>query len=177
VKKTPPTGSATVYIFSGSKVIAEYASGAAPTSPTSEYIYSGSQLIATLAGSATNYQHSDHLSARVVTDSNGSSVRSFGHYPFGETWYETGTPSKWKFTSYERDSESLNDYAIARTYVNRLARFSSPDPIGGSVSNPQSLTREKSASALSKLTPGPGNCANTAFASSSRISPFSFLCC
>jgi hypothetical protein len=39
-------------------------------------------------------------------------MRSFGHYPFGETWYETGTASKCKFTSYERDPESLNDYAI-----------------------------------------------------------------
>jgi hypothetical protein len=58
--------------------------------------------------------------ARVSTDSNGSAVRSFGHYPFGETWYETGTVSKWKFTSYE--PESLNDYAVARIYLNRLAR-------------------------------------------------------
>jgi RHS repeat-associated protein len=141
VVKTPPTGAATVYIFSGSKVIAEYASGAAPASPNTEYIYSGSQVIATLAGGATTYHHPDHLSTRVSTDSNGNTVRTFGHYPFGETWYETGTTSKWKFTSYERDSESLNDYAIARTYVNRLARFSSPDPIHGSLSNPQAHNR------------------------------------
>jgi RHS repeat-associated protein len=140
VMKTPPSGSATVYIFSGSKVIAEYASGAAPGSPTSEYIYSGSQLV-TLVGSATTYHHPDHLSARVSTDSNGNIVRSFGHYPFGETWYETGAASKWKFTSYERDSESLNDYAIARSYTNRQGRFSSPDPLPGSLSNPQSLNR------------------------------------
>jgi RHS repeat-associated protein len=141
VKKTPPTGAATVYIFSGSKVIAEYASGAAPASPTSEYIYSGNQLVATLAGSATTYHHADQLSTRVSTDSSGNAVRTFGHYPFGETWYETGTASKWKFTSYERDSESLNDYAMARTHVNRLARFSSPDPFAGDTGNPQSLNR------------------------------------
>jgi RHS repeat-associated protein len=141
VMKTPPTGSATVYIFSGPKVIAEYASGAAPGSPTSEYIYSGSQLVATLAGSATTYHHPDHLSTRISTDSNGNTVRSFGHYPFGETWYETGAASKWKFTSYERDSESLNDYAIARSYRNLAARFSSPDPLAGSIADPQSLNR------------------------------------
>lgn len=141
MKKTPPTGSASVYIFSGAKVIAEYVSGAPATSPTSEYIYSGSQLIATLSGGATVYHHSDHLSARVSTDTNGNAVRSFGHYPSGETWYETGTASKWKFTSYERDSESLNDYAIERTHINRLARFSSPDPLAGSISDPQSLNR------------------------------------
>ncbi|MGH9761215.1 MAG: hypothetical protein ACREDR_20295, partial [Blastocatellia bacterium] len=40
--------------------------------------------------------------------------------PYGEQWYDAGQPAKWKFTSYERDSESGNDYAVARTYVNRL---------------------------------------------------------
>ena len=141
MKRTPPAGSATVYIFSGSKVIAEYASGAAPNSPSSEYIYSAGQLVATLAGSATTYHHPDQLSTRISTDSNGNTARAFGHYPFGETWYETGTASKWKFTSYERDAESLNDYAFARTYVNRLARFSSTDPLTGSLDNPQATNR------------------------------------
>ncbi|HEX2713854.1 MAG TPA: hypothetical protein VHM88_16795, partial [Candidatus Acidoferrales bacterium] len=47
---TSPTSS-TVYIFSGSKVIAEYDNGAAPASPSREYIYSGAQLLATITGS------------------------------------------------------------------------------------------------------------------------------
>jgi len=68
-------------------------------------------------------------------------TRTFGHFPFGETWYETGTASKLKFTSYERDSESANDYAIMRSHVNRLGRFSSPDPLSGHLGNPQSLNR------------------------------------
>ena len=33
--------------------------------------------------------------------------------------------------TYERDAESGNNYAIFRSYVNRLGRFSSPDPIAG----------------------------------------------
>src|SRR5260370_10374056 len=41
----------------------------------------------------------------------------------------------------ERDSESGNDYAMMRYGVNRLARFSSLDPVGGDTSNPQSLNR------------------------------------
>jgi hypothetical protein len=54
-----------MYIFSGNRVIAEYAEGAAATSPAREYIYSGSgsQLLATIEGSATSYHHPDHLSA------------------------------------------------------------------------------------------------------------------
>lgn len=46
-----------------------------------------------------------------------------------------------KFAGKARDSESGNDYAMARTYVSRLARMASPDPIAGSVLNPQSLNR------------------------------------
>jgi hypothetical protein len=57
----------TVYIYSGTKVIAEYASGSAPTSPSKEYVYSGSKLLATLTGSAVTYHHPDHLSNRVET--------------------------------------------------------------------------------------------------------------
>jgi len=36
------SGSTTVYIFSGSKVIAEYDNGAAVGSPSREYVYGGS---------------------------------------------------------------------------------------------------------------------------------------
>jgi RHS repeat-associated protein len=45
------------------------------------------------------------------------------------------------FTSYERDSESGNDYAQARYYVSRLGRFSSTDPLAGNTGDPQSLNR------------------------------------
>ncbi len=54
------------------------------------------------------------------------------------SWYDTGS-DKWRFTSYERDAESGNDYAMARFDVNRLGRFSSADPLSGFLSDPQSL--------------------------------------
>jgi len=129
---------ATVYIFSGSKVIAEYDNGAAPSSPSREYVYSGVALLAKTDSSGTKYYHRDHLSNRLVTDSTGNTVAQMGHYPFGESWYNA-TNDKLLFTTYERDSESGNDYAMARSYVNGLARFSSPDPLSGSIGNPQSL--------------------------------------
>src|SRR5713101_6880172 len=59
VQKTV-SGATTIYLFSGSKVIAEYASGAALSSPTREYIYSGSALLAKIEGSTTRYYHPDH---------------------------------------------------------------------------------------------------------------------
>jgi len=134
-------GTTTVYIFSGSKVIAEYVNGAAPAQPTKEYVYAGNRLLATLAGSTVTYQHPDHLSTRVETDSAGTVARTFGHYPFGETWYEAGGATPWKFTSYQRDDESGLDYAIFRSYSSRLGRFAQVDPLGGHLGRPQSLNR------------------------------------
>jgi RHS repeat-associated protein len=139
--------SATVYIFSGSKVIAEYDNGAAPSLPTRQYIYAGGQLLATMTSSGSQYHHRDHLSARLTTDSSGSIIGEQGHYPFGDPWYDINTTTKWKFTTYERDPESGtgspagNDYAGARYYLNRLGRFPSTDPLPGSTSSPQSLNR------------------------------------
>src|SRR5712691_3960995 len=133
-----------VYIFSGTRVIAEYAAGASLNSPTREYIYSGSALLATIEGSTTKYHHADHLSARLTTDTSGSVLGQQGHYPYGESWYATNTTTKWQFTSYARDSgtgESGNDYAMMRYHVNRLGRFSSPDPLAGTIGEPQSLNR------------------------------------
>jgi len=134
-------GTTTVYVFSGSAVIAEYVNGAVPASPTREYIYSSSTLLAKIESGATQYYHPDHLSVRLMTDSSGNKLGEQGHYPFGESWYLTNTTTKWQFTDYERDAESGNDYAYERFYVNRLGRFSALDPMGGSTADPQSLNR------------------------------------
>ena len=137
-------GGTTVYVYSGTQPIAEYAAGAQLTQPNKEYIYSGSQLLATVDASlGTSYQYHDHLSTRVEADASANVTRTFGHFPFGETWYETGTASRWKFTSYERaeSGESGLDYADFRYYSSRLGRFMSADPLGGSADSPQSLDR------------------------------------
>jgi len=138
---TSPT-SRTVYIFSGGKDVAEYDNGAAVTVPTKEFVYSGSQLLANFVSGATNYFHRDHLSNRLWTDgSTGNISGQRGHFPFGETWYESGNATKFKFTTYERDSESGNDYAVARYDISRFGRFSSPDSVAGTPIEPHSLNR------------------------------------
>ncbi|MGH9789206.1 MAG: hypothetical protein ACRD4U_10950 [Candidatus Acidiferrales bacterium] len=91
-------------MFSGSKVIAEYVNGAAVGSPTREYIYSGSALVATHEGAALKFHYRDHLSTRVTSDSAGANRTEQGHYPFGESWYNS-SGAKVLFTSYERDAE------------------------------------------------------------------------
>jgi RHS repeat-associated protein len=143
VKKTfivNSTNTTTVYVFSGSKVIAEYDNGALVGSPSREYIYSGSALLAKIDSTGSKYYHQDHLSNRLVTDFSGNTSAQQGHFPFGESWYNASN-NKLLFTSYERDSESGNDYAMARYYASRLGRFLSIDFLSGSIGDPQSLNR------------------------------------
>lgn len=91
---------------------------------------------------AVQYYLPDHLgSTRISTDSAGNVIGQQGHFPYGESWYAQNATTKWQFTSYERDSESTNDYAFMRSFVNRLGSFSSPDPLSGTVHDTQSLNR------------------------------------
>jgi RHS repeat-associated protein len=129
------------YIYSGGQLIAEYANGAAAGSPTAEYIYAGNKRVATVVAGAITYHYWDHLSIRSSFDSSGNVVRTYGHFPFGETWYETGTPNQWKFTTYENDSESGLNYAHARFQSPALGRFMSIDPWPAHHGRPQSWNR------------------------------------
>jgi RHS repeat-associated protein len=130
----------TVYIFSGASVIAEYAAGAAAGSPTKEYVASGRRILASVSAGAVTYYHPDQLSTRVETNANGAISRTFGHFPYGEDWYEIGA-NKWKYTTYERDGESGLNYAMNRYHVGQYGRFLTPDLLAGSVGAPQSLNR------------------------------------
>ena len=113
-------------VFAGSSVLAEYNNGAAPGSPSREYIHGASGLLAMISGGATTYYHQDHLSVRLTTDANGNILTQQGHFPFGEPWYQSGANNKFVFTSYQRDSESGLDYALARYYDSRTGTFSPP---------------------------------------------------
>ncbi|MBZ5509013.1 MAG: FG-GAP-like repeat-containing protein [Acidobacteriia bacterium] len=137
---TTPTSS-TVYIFSGNEPIAEYDNGAPANAPSREFVYSPAGLLASLDASGTKYHLRDHLSPRMITDSAGNTAGQQGHFPFGELWYSSNTTTKRRFTNYENDPESGNDYAMARFYINRLCRFNSPDALGGTIADPRSLNR------------------------------------
>lgn len=130
----------TVYVFSGSKVIAEYDNGAAVGSPSREYVYSGGTLLAKFDSTGTDYYHQDQLSTRYVSNASGTLVEQMGHYPLGDPWYNANN-DKLFFTTYERDSESSNDYAQARFYRWLIGRFLSLDTLSGSIVDPQSLNR------------------------------------
>jgi RHS repeat-associated protein len=73
----------------------------------------------------------------------GQAIAQQGSYPYGESWYTTGSgaPDNFIFTSYERDQESGLDYAMARYYDSTVGRFCSADPLGGQPDDPQSWNR------------------------------------
>ena len=128
-------GTNTAYVFAQGNVTAEYANGTL----TEEYIYDGNNLLADYASGVLTYHGFDRLSDRINMNVSGAKIGEQGHYPFGESWYATNSTTKWRFTNYEHDAESNNDYAKARFYVNRLGRFLTNDPDRPRAGNPQRL--------------------------------------
>jgi RHS repeat-associated protein len=92
------------------------------------------------------YYFADQVgSIRTITNSGGSVCYDADYTPYGSELVHTNTcPQNYKFTGYERDSETGLDYAINRYYSSRLARFMNPDPAGltsADFESPQSLNR------------------------------------
>ena len=105
-----------------------------------EYIYEGGQLIATEEAGASKYRRADHLSIRVTMAASGNVLNHSGHYRFGKLIAGASDTSH-KFTGLERDSESGLDHTWFRQYSSTTGRWLSPDPLAGSVLDPQSLNR------------------------------------
>jgi RHS repeat-associated protein len=139
---SPP--SSTVYVYADSQDIAEYDNGAAPSAPSREFILSdsvsGTGLLASIVGGTTTYFHPDHLDWRVNTNTAGQIAGQQGTYPYGQSWYSSNG-NEFVFTTYQRDSESGLDYALARYYDSSVSRFCTVDPLGGQTDDPQSLNR------------------------------------
>ena len=113
-----PTSS-TVYIYSGSKLIAEYVGGSPATSPAREYVYAGERIVGTFDG-APHFEMSDHLSGRATADAAGIVTSESGHYPFGEPWYQVGPSDEQLFTSYKRDSEESSPFLVETLHGSSL---------------------------------------------------------
>lgn len=122
----------------------EYA-GAVPTW-TKSYTYLGDSQLSTITpngagGETFEYNHPDRLGTKLTTDPQTGAVSEQTTLPFGKTLAAesgvvgqmgttsgTGASTK-KFTSYDRSVATGLDYAINRTYDNKLGRFTQVDPI------------------------------------------------
>lgn len=77
-----------------------------------------------------------------ISTATGSPCYEATFTPYGkEMPTQTTCSSNYKFTGYERDSETGLDYAFERYYNWRLGRFMSADPLGGEITDPQLLNR------------------------------------
>ena len=96
------------------------------------------------SGQMVEYYHLDALgSVRVVTDQNAQVVSRHDFLPFGEEWPapQPTTKEKKLFTGHERDAETGLDYFGARYYRPQVGRFTTIDPVGGRLADPQTLNR------------------------------------
>ena len=109
-------------------------------------VYAGGMMLATYDNNGTHFHITDWLgSRRVQADYLGRVEESYQNLPFGEFAPNNNTTSlgatEQHFTGKERDAESGNDYFEARYLGSSMGRFLSPDPVGGSLANPQTLNK------------------------------------
>jgi len=145
-----PTGQNSFYCSVGGMVMAEYIEYT-QNNPTwtKSYTYLGDTQLATVTpngsgGETVEFNHPDRLGTRLKTDQSAGTSVEQAHLPFGTALNaeSTLTNNNKRFTSYDRSSSTGLDYAINRTYDNKLGRFTQVDPIDlGSVEpmNPQTL--------------------------------------
>ena len=142
----------TYYVGEGGATIAEF--NETPSSPTTpvwskSYVYLGSRLLSTLTpnGGGTDsvqYHHPDRLGTRIITNPSTGGASEQVTLPFGTALdaESYGTPSKRRFTTYDRSDTTKLDYAVNRHYDSQQGRFTQPDRIGMSdsdLSSPQSF--------------------------------------
>jgi RHS repeat-associated protein len=136
IKKVTNTET-TIFVYSGSKLIAEYSTKLSDN-PT------------------TSYTATDMLgSPRVITDANGQVVSRRDFMAFGEeiaanvggrtttNKYGQSDSVRQRFTSYQKDDETGLDFAEARYYNGNHGRFTAVDPLlaSGKGANPQTFNR------------------------------------
>lgn len=113
------------------------------------------QPAASDCGTPTCYFTEDHLgSTRLVIDSNGNAAKRFDYLPFGEETFagiggrttaqgylSAPDPLNPKFSGKVRDNETGLDWFEVRYDSSAQGRFTSPDPLGGTLTDPQTLNK------------------------------------
>jgi RHS repeat-associated protein len=112
-----------------------------------EYVFfAGRRAVRRKSTGDTYYYQVDQVgSVRAITGSTGTVCYDTDYSPYGQEFSHTNTCAQnYKFTGYERDSETGLDYAMNRYYNSRIGRFMSSDPMGlasANFGNPQSMNR------------------------------------
>jgi RHS repeat-associated protein len=118
-----------------------------------EFQYKVAGVCSALGGTAAvKYVFMDHQgSARALMDGNGTVLARHDYLPFGEElWATTGMrtagqkfgtmdQSRVRYALTEKDEATGLDHTWFRKYENSSGRWTTPEPLGGSVSDPQSF--------------------------------------
>jgi RHS repeat-associated protein len=138
--------------LSGDALAETDGTGSTTNSNYNEYVFFAGRRVGSRNGSGgIFYWFADGLgTTRSITTGNGPGQTSgqlcydVDFTPYGqemshtEHLQTTACPPNYKFTGYERDTETGLDYAFARYYSSSLGRFLSTDPLGGSIGSLQS---------------------------------------
>ncbi len=110
-------------------------------------VFLGHQLVASAIWNGTTpgwqFYSSDHLGTpRLTTNNTGATVETRKYWPYGDEASSSGNATqRLKFASMERDDEANHFYDHARSHDFNLGRFTSPDKVGGHVTDPQTWNR------------------------------------
>jgi len=95
-----------------------------------------------MGGSSAYIDHSDAVgSTTMETDPAGSVQWDIVHYPWGQIWQQGGTRQTGVYAGLDWQVNDPLLPSATRELSPALGRWMSPDPLGGDVTNPQSLNR------------------------------------
>ncbi len=111
------------------------------TSWTQSYVPFGGRHVAHYQNSVSYFPHANWLgSTAQVGDYAGAIAQDQLFYPWGQAWTMAGTTQETRFASLRhRDSETALDPTYFRMFSSTQGRWFSPDPVPGSVSDPQTF--------------------------------------
>ena len=102
----------------------------------------GAAYLVVYFGSETDFNHINNLSSTTVwTNHAGTAVEDILFDPWGEVWQSWGSGG-YSFAQLPYyDTTTDTSITMFRHYSPNLGRWLSPDPMGGDITNPQSLNR------------------------------------
>ena len=121
----------------------------AGSAPSRDNVFLGNLLVASYANTEVgdnnwswSFYSSDHLGTpRFVTHMDVPDSESHKYWPYGDEVTQQTVPQRLRFATMEADPESSRFYDHARHHDFALARFLSPDKLGGKLTDPQSWNR------------------------------------
>jgi RHS repeat-associated protein len=108
-----------------------------------DVVWLGGRVLAVYEGSDTYFFHVNNLSsAEMLTNHTGASVEDVLFYPWGQNTWKLSGSGGYDFAGMPYyDTKTSTNPAMFRFYSQNLGRWHSPDPLGGDITNPQSLNR------------------------------------